>query len=390
MRGMNPEDYSGTRSERQRCPISVNAAWICACIIVVSVPGVPRANGSPPGRPESPPTRKVPGAYCGVQSLYRALRALGKEVRFADLVRPEYITSKEGSTIADLTRAANAFGAYAKPMGRMPSTMLRQAKGPVLLHVKSDLRSNDYNHWVLFMGTERGTAKIYDRDQPATEVKMDALSARWDGVALLMSDSPVDTAGIWLGVFCPFLLYAGIAAFVLGILSLMERYGARMKGKGAWANVTSGRLGQATGLLLIAACAASAYRGLSDGALSSAPAIAAIQESHFGSFLPKVTTGSMAALLEIPAVAIVDARLPSDFEAGHLKGAISVPVNASREACEKAMGGVPKEYRVVVYSHSNGCPFGENVAKMLLSLGYHKLALYKGGWIEWEKHARTL
>jgi hypothetical protein len=40
----------------------------------------------------------------------------------------------------------------------------------------------------------------------------------------------------------------------------------------------------------------------------------AIQDSRFGTFLPKVTTEEMARLLDAPGVAVVDARMPRDFE----------------------------------------------------------------------------
>jgi rhodanese-related sulfurtransferase len=330
---------------------------------------------------------KAPGSYCGVQSLYRALRALGKSISFGDLLRPQYITSQQGSTVADLMKAAKDFGVFSEPMDRMTCGTLRQVNCPVILHVKSDLRSNDYNHWILFMGTERGKAKIYDGNLPATELKFDDLSARWDGAGLLVSDSPVDKTGIWLAAFCSFLLYAGLMAFALGILSLAERHWARTEGKPFWGTVIRGSFGQAAGLLLFALCAAVAYRGAGNGfTLSSPPAIAAIQDSHFGTFLPKVKTEAMAALVETPGVAIVDARFPRDFQAGHLKGAISIPVDSSPESCEKAMAAVPKEYRLVVYSHSNGCHFGEEVAKVLISIGYRNILLYRGGWVEWKKH----
>src|SRR5262249_47381056 len=103
-----------------------------------------------------PRTAKPPGflAYCGVQSLYRALRALGKDVSLEDLIKPEYISSKQGSTVADLTKAGKDLGVFVEPVGHLTCGILRQVDCPVILHVKSDLSSTDYNHWVLFMGTE--------------------------------------------------------------------------------------------------------------------------------------------------------------------------------------------------------------------------------------------
>jgi rhodanese-related sulfurtransferase len=374
-------------SERPRHQTGFLVIGLGAALLVFP-PAFARAD-FPPGESETRPgTRSYSyPSYCGVQSLYRALRALGKDVRFADLLRAEYVSSKKGSSVADLKQAGKDFGVLVEPMRQMTCGTLQRLDCPVILHVKFDLGSNAYDHWILFMGTEGGKAKIYDRDLPATEMGFDELAARWDGTGLLVSNSPINRTGIWLAVVCRFLLYAGLAAFVVGLLFRLERRWGRLGGRASWAGAVCHSIGQAAGLLLIALGAMAGYRlGSDDGFLSSPTAVAAIQDSHFGTFLPKVSTEGMARLLDTPGVAIVDARLPDDFQAGHLKGAISIPVGSSPSKCELAMAAVPKEHRIVVYSHSNGCPFGDKVAKVLISLGYHDVLLYRGGWVEWEKH----
>jgi hypothetical protein len=37
--------------------------------------------------------------YCGIRSLYAAMRVLGKQVVFSDLIEPQYIDSRQGSSI---------------------------------------------------------------------------------------------------------------------------------------------------------------------------------------------------------------------------------------------------------------------------------------------------
>src|SRR5690242_845220 len=46
------------------------------------------------------------GPYCGVYSLYAGLRAEGVHVHLRDLLRVEYISRPDGSTLEDLQRAA--------------------------------------------------------------------------------------------------------------------------------------------------------------------------------------------------------------------------------------------------------------------------------------------
>jgi rhodanese-related sulfurtransferase len=265
--------------------------------------------------------------------------------------------------------------------------MLRQLQIPVILHVKFDLDSKDYNHWVLFMGSEGGKARIYDRDLCVTEISFNELAARWDGNGLLVSNSPIDRTRIWLTAACPFLVYLGMAAFVVGLLSRRKQNLAGASARASWTSGVRSSLRQSVGLIIIALGALGSYR-LSNpaGFLSSQPAIAAIQDSHFGSFLPKVKTEEMTQLLDMPGVSVVDARLPNDFKAGHLKGAINVPVGSNPKQCQEAMASVPKEFRIVVYSHSNGCPYGGQVAKKLFALGYRNILLFNGGWVEWEKY----
>ncbi len=328
-----------------------------------------------------------PISYCGVQSLYRALRALGKEVSFADLVKPEYISSKKGSSISDLKRAGEDLGVFVEPMSKMTCGMLRHVRVPVILHVKSELGAKDYNHWVLFMGIEGGRAKIYDGEQPWTEMDFEELAARWDGTGLLVSNSPVRTIGIRLIGIATLLFYAGLVAFVVGILFRIERRWKSEIKQPSWVTSVRSSVGQAVGLLLLALGAMVAYRaGSETGFLSNPAAIATIQNSNLGTFLPKVKVKEMARLLDTPGVAIVDARFPSDFNAGHLKGAINIPVDSSQGECQEALAAVPRDSRIVVYSHSNGCAFGDKVAQELISLGYHNILLYRGGWIDWEKH----
>jgi hypothetical protein len=43
-------------------------------------------------------------SYCGVYSLHRAARALGRDIPFRDWLKPEYIGSRKGSSLDDLHR----------------------------------------------------------------------------------------------------------------------------------------------------------------------------------------------------------------------------------------------------------------------------------------------
>lgn len=68
------------------------------------------------------------------------------------------------------------------------------------------------------------------------------------------------------------------------------------------------------------------------------------------------------------------------IRAGHLEGAINVPVNASDDERRKAMAHIDKKARIVVYCQTSGCGFAEKVAIELISDGFSNVSLFKGSW----------
>jgi hypothetical protein len=96
-------------------------------------------------------------------------------------------------------------------------------------------------------------------------------------------------------------------------------------------------------LLLAAFVLGGLYRlGHPEGFLSHNPAIAAVQDSHLGAFLPKV-----------------NARVPRDGQ-------------------------------ILIYCQSNGCPYSEKVARKLMSVGYRNITYFRDGWHGWEEYTAGL
>jgi hypothetical protein len=157
------------------------AVWCWLAVVFASLTGTAVAADKEQGEqqitflrppPETPPT------YCGVCSLYRALQAMEKEVPFESLLRPEYISTTQGSSVNDLIRAAEDQGLLTKFLGRMNCWMLKETESPVILHVKSALGPTPFNHWILFAGTEGGDAVIYDGTNAPALVPFDELAVQ--------------------------------------------------------------------------------------------------------------------------------------------------------------------------------------------------------------------
>jgi thiosulfate/3-mercaptopyruvate sulfurtransferase len=95
------------------------------------------------------------------------------------------------------------------------------------------------------------------------------------------------------------------------------------------------------------------------------------------------------AHLDDPAVALVDARTPEEFAAGHIPGARPVDwqenvddgVLRADQELAALYAGIDREQTVVTY-----CKSGMRAALtyvVLRGLGYPDVRLYDGSWNEW-------
>ena len=151
-------------------------------------------------------------------------------------------------------------------------------------------------------------------------------------------------------------------------------------------NTTSGlqllglSIAQAAGLTVLAILCGLSYHFVNDeGFLARPDATASIEQAHLINFIPKINERKVRQLLN-NATIFIDARFPYDFEEGHLKGAINIPVNFSDDKRRKAMADVAKKARIVIYSQSASCKFAEKVAIKLVSDGFSNVSLFKDGW----------
>ncbi len=324
---------------------------------------------------------RMPAAYCGVMSLGHAMQVLGTNVSVEKLVKPQYISSRQGSSIADLVRAASDFGLHIKPISGMTCRMLRHLHWPVILHVKSRAGLAAYDHWLLFAGEEGSRARIYNGTNPLALMDFDSLAASWDGVGLIVSREPISLGSVYLDWAVQYLIYFAAGLWAVLLLRVFNRRLSRAALRGK-AGATWCAARQALVLLLCAFVISWADAPLC-GYLSDADAIAAIQEQRHASFLPHVRDSELLQLLQSPAVTLIDARSPEDFEAGHLPGAISIPFSLAKSEIKERLRGLSTSEQLLVYCHSNGCPYSEVVAREVSSFGFGSVSLFRDGWLGW-------
>ncbi len=354
---------------------------ICIITLIASKTYAAKANEQKP--PESLPTkRKSSDPYCGVYCLYTKMKLDNIKIDFRKLVQPEYIGSRKGSSLAELKKAAEDYGLYAVPAGKLTSKELSQSMCPIILHVKSEIGSEKYDHYELFLGTENGKAKLFDPPNQVRLVSFAELAPRWDGNGLIVSVEPIDLGAISAPARKRLIMYAAITLVIILIVHRAKRWlpdtilNSRRKLFGL-------SIGQGVVFAIATLLCGMIYHFANDeGLLANANATASIQQAHLGNFIPKINEKKVQELLNSDTV-FIDARFARDFKAGHLEGAISVPVDANDMELQKTTANIQKEARIVLYCQSAGCKFAEKVAIRLMDDEFSNISIFKGGWQEW-------
>jgi len=210
------------------------------------------------------------------------------------------------------------------------------------------LKSQEYDHYELFLGTKDGKAMLFDPPNPVRLVPFSELAPRWDGNGLIVSAEPIDFASVIAPARKRFVIYAVVVIAIIFALHWAKRLipkkllDSRIKLMGL--SIT-----QAGAFAVAALFIGMLYHFANDeGLLANTNATAAIQEAHAGNFIPKVSERKVNKLLGNHTV-FIDARLARDYQAGHLEGAISVPVDANDVERRQLVTDIDKDARVVLY-----------------------------------------
>ncbi len=107
----------------------------------------------------------------------------------------------------------------------------------------------------------------------------------------------------------------------------------------------------------------------------------------------------MKAELDIPTVPLedavvkflsdealfLDARSRADYQSGHIKGALNLPVregNFGRRLQEFSLK-VDHEKELIIYCDGIACTLSPELASILRGLGYRDVKILINGWTEW-------
>ncbi len=88
-------------------------------------------------------------------------------------------------------------------------------------------------------------------------------------------------------------------------------------------------------------------------------------------------------------ILFVDGRIPSEFQEGHIKGAINIDYKTFKdkttEGKQEVMKDIKKEQLIVSYCGSDSCEISIDNAYEMAKSGYNDIKIYLGGYKEWSK-----
>jgi rhodanese-related sulfurtransferase len=372
--------------------VAFYSVTVACSLLVPAEPGASPPSAGPDAELES--TDGVPanssdrqsGVYCGVYCFYAALIAHGKTGHLSDLLDVRYISSSRGSTLRDLKRAADDFGMHTLAMQGMTAGMLRQSPHPVILHVRTARRGSPYQHWILYLGTEGGQARIIDPPGAMESASFVDILSRWDGVGMVISDQPVSAlAPLSIG----WLEQASctLAGLLAAAVVVVTRLFSGMRGR-----TLATRTGVIAGTVQIAAIGATLSLGYhflgTDGFFANPHAVANVVTAHHASDLPEISLADVEKALVDKSAVIIDARFTSAYSSDHIPGAISIPITATSLQRSRGIKPISQDARVIVYCQSAGCHWSDEIGSDLVFRGYKNVSVYRGGYKEWKSASR--
>jgi rhodanese-related sulfurtransferase len=125
-----------------------------------------------------------------------------------------------------------------------------------------------------------------------------------------------------------------------------------------------------------------ALRGVAESRLADLKEIARdLPGRHNGNV---VSRDEVKELLKGKAV-LLDVRPRHEFEAGHLRAAINIPIDELQERLSE----LPRDRKIITYCRGEYCLFADEAAGFLRANGFD-VARLEGGWPEWQSEGRPV
>jgi len=130
--------------------------------------------------------------------------------------------------------------------------------------------------------------------------------------------------------------------------------------------------------------ALSLWLALRDASASRLAEVARAARVHLGEDVDAIGRDELIARLRGGDVVLVDVRPPEEFNAGHIKGARSIPL----AELEYRLAELPPDREIVAYCRGPFCAYAHDAVRQLQAHGRAARRL-REGWPEWQLTQRT-
>jgi len=145
-------------------------------------------------------------------------------------------------------------------------------------------------------------------------------------------------------------------------------------------------LGACAGLLALSAAVGSAVNTVRPGS-SRLPWVGDwdrhIETLAFRAGIPVTFLMGVRDRLRDPHLVLFDARTPDEYAAGHLPGALSLPIRDVDARIIDYIDRARMDSPILIYCEGLECEDGLALALKLREFGFEDLTLYPGGYEEW-------
>lgn len=325
--------------------------------------------------------------YCGLYCIFAAAKYQHIPMAFEDLLTPTYISSFRGSNFEELRQAALDHGMNAVLIGNISTDTLLHLEYPMILHFRSRDRVESFDHFILFLGTENGRIKVFDPPDKILKLTEAELLSRWDGNGLILSRQPIDQTTVLLATLRRPVMISMITVAAIILLRFLRKRLKRPKTRHSIRKIVLMSGATCILILLLGTSLGYGYNLLrSDGLLYDRKVLRHFEKVNIGNIIPRVRVSQIEQWKANGAL-LIDARYRADYKAGHIPGAINIPINVDSSQWKKILAQTPFETRIIVYCESQGCKFAEEIAVKLYQEGYRNVAIYTGGWRDWHERS---
>ena len=111
-----------------------------------------------------------------------------------------------------------------------------------------------------------------------------------------------------------------------------------------------------------------------------------IENKAFQAGIPVAFLLQARERLADPATVVFDARIPQEYAAGHVAGALNLPVGEVDARIGAFASRLTPATPLLLYCGNSDCADGLDLALKLREYGFTDLTLYPGGFAEWSQY----